>query len=440
MVISVAGGRFKTPLDIANMACTHWGVAPLVAFSDDSVQAQVCSELYDQLRTAEMRRNVWTFSIRRAFMRPISTPGGVSSLNSGLTGLLAPAAWSATATYLHGSLVTYAGQIFQAKASVAANLQPDINPVYWQEFFGTLAVNAWATGNGGYFAGELVYTQAGRTISAFVSLSTANTDTPGTQPAWLATQTYLIGNSATLGGVTYQSQIDFNLANTPVALWLVGTTYANLAQVIGSDNHLYTSTGAGNIGHNPVGNAGVNWTDNGVAAWGIQPNTQTDTMTGLNWLLLGSATVSALNIIYPANSGPQQQTATRNAFVLPNGFLREAPQDPKAGSSSFLGAPSGLAYNDWVFGDGLLISREVNPICLRFAADVQDVSTMDPMFCEMLASRIALEGNERVNQSAEKEGVIGQKYKTFGSEARMVNGIEQGASEPPEDDYLSCRV
>lgn len=508
VAISVAGGRFKTPLDIANAACTHWGVGQIASFAEDSVQANVCSERYDQLRAAELRRNVWGFSIKRAFLRPINTPGGVSSVmgvspgvqqnsNTAITGLLAAAVWDATKTYLHGSLVAYSGQIWQARQAVAVNVEPDINPVSWEQFFGTLAVNAWVAGgnannpqlwaagtsyavgqsamgtdlniytskangnvgnnpttdggvhwqlvgaaplSGGYFAGELVYTQSGRVINVYLSLSTGNVDIPGIVPAYSASQGYEIGDSVISAAVTYQSQIDFNLGNTPVALWLVGTTYAAAATVLGSDNHLYTSTGSGNVGHNPVGNAGVNWTDGGVAPWGLQPNTQDDSMTGLNWLQLGTATISAIDILYPAGSGPLDQTATRNVFLLPNGFMREAPQDPKAGSSSFLGAPSGLAYNDWVYGDGYLISREVEPICLRFAADVQDVSRMDSMFCELLAARIALEGNERVTQSSEKESVIGAKYKQFGGEARTVNGIEQGPTEPPEDDYLTTRI
>lgn len=499
--ISVAGGRFKTPLDIANAACTHWGVGQIASFTEDSVQAQVCQERYDQLRAAELRRAVWGFSIKRAFMRPLNTPTGVSSststtTTSGITGLLAAVAWGATKTYLHGSLVTYGGQVWQARTQVAANVQPDTNPTSWEQFFGTLAVSAWVVGGsatnpqlwatgttygvgqsvvgtdlniytsrtaanlannpvtdggvhwtlvgaapntGGYFAGELVYTQSGRTITVYCSLSTGNVDIPGTVPAYSATQSYETGDSVTSSSVTYQSQIDFNLGNTPVALWLVGTTYASAATVIGSDNHLYTSTGAGNVGHNPVGNLGVNWTDGGVAPWGIQPSTQDDNMTGLNWLKLGTATISAIEILYPANSGPLDQTSTRNVFLLPNGFLREAPQDPKAGSTNYLGAPGALPYNDWVYGDGYLVSTEVNPICLRFAADVQDVSKMDSMFCELLAARLALEGNERVTQSSEKESIIGAKYKQFGSEARTVNGIEQGPTEPPEDDYLTCR-
>jgi len=44
---------------------------------------------------------------------------------------------------------------------------------------------------------------------------------------------------------------------------------------------------------------------------------------------------------------------------------RVAPRDPKAGSSSFLGAPSGLEYTDWLYEGNLLISRDVARIMFR---------------------------------------------------------------------------
>ena len=460
MAISAPTARYTTPVDIANKACYHWGVQKLTTFADDSVQAVVAADLYENSRRAEMRRNVWTFGCKKAFLRPVNTPLGPANLggtlmnNSGLTGLLTPAAFDATKTYLPGSIVSYGGLIYQSLASTAANLEPDLNPASWQEFFGTLAVNQWVNGgnvnnpplwnsattyasgntvegsdaniynslsNGntnhnptsdggvhwqligpaqtgsGYFAGELVYLVNAGVITTYVSLTTGNNDQPGNVPSWSSTLQYVIGQTVT-----------------------------------GSDTMVYQSKTDFNVGFDPTTDAGVHWIS--------VPGTQTDQMTGNNWLKLGAATVRALNVLYPAGSGPLDQVATRNVYLLPNGFLRRAPQDPKAGSTSYLGAPSGLTYDDWVFDGPYLISREVEPIALRFVADVQSVVAFDPMFCELLALRIALDGNERVTQKAEKEQQIGAKYKTFGFEARAVNAIEQDAQEPPEDDYITARL
>lgn len=157
------------------------------------------------------------------------------------------------------------------------------------------------------------------------------------------------------------------------------------------------------------------------------------------WLSLGVAS-TALTILYPIGSGPKAQNTTKNVFRLPNGFLRRAPDDPKEGSTSWNGAPSGLAYDDWNLEGDYIVSREVDPIILRFVADVTTVPAMDPMFCEGLAARIALEVCEPLTQSTTKIQTIGAAYNRFMSEARIVNGIETGATEPPLDDYIACRV
>lgn len=158
-----------------------------------------------------------------------------------------------------------------------------------------------------------------------------------------------------------------------------------------------------------------------------------------NWLSLGAVS-SALTILYPIGSGPSSQNNTRNIFHLPGAWLREAPQDPKAGSTSPLGAPAGLQYQDWEYENGYIVSASVDTMIYRFTADVTKVTNFDPMFCEGLAARVAFEVCETLTQSAEKLNTIGSAYNRFMTEARQVNGIETGASEPPEDDYISCRA
>jgi hypothetical protein len=76
----------------------------------------------------------------------------------------------------------------------------------------------------------------------------------------------------------------------------------------------------------------------------------------------------------------------------------------------------------------------------RFVADLADPTKFDPMFVEGFAARIALEVCESLTQSTEKLQAITVKYNTFMVEARLVNGIETGATQPPEDDYVACRL
>ena len=123
-----------------------------------------------------------------------------------------------------------------------------------------------------------------------------------------------------------------------------------------------------------------------------------------------------------------------------SGFsLESGNEDPKAGSTSYLGAPSGLAYRDWEFEGNYIVSRDIGPIMLRFIADVVDVTTYDDMFCEGLACRLAEAVVQPLTQSSAKLQSIAAEYEKFMSEARIKNAIEVGAIEPAEDDYVTCR-
>ncbi len=437
---------FKVPLDIQNRALQHCGASRISSTSEVSKNQSETLFAYNLLRDSEMRRNVWTFATRRAVIRAIDTT----------TMLLVPGTWAITETYLVGSIVQWNGQWYSATRNVPVAQEPDLTgsgsdeQAYWTQYFGPRTVTQWtfnadqsspqpwasnvtyAAGalaigsdnyeynsvtngnlnhnpvgdggvhwtkqgqiatNGGYFAGELVYYPTGPAPEIYVSLNTGNSDIPTTVPLWDATAVYDIGDVVVYSSVTYQSTIDLNVNQTP--------------------------TGAGD--------------------WVAVPATQPDQRFGINWLKLGHATVRSLQFTYPIGSGPITQSATRNVYVLPYGFLREAPQDPKAGSTSYLGAPSGLSYDDWVFENGCIVTREVYPITLRFVADITDVALMDPMFCEGLAARVALEVCEPLTQSTSKLKNIGTAYDRFMGEARLVNGIEQGATESPEDDYITCR-
>lgn len=387
-MVSVAAGTFKTALDIANAACQHMGCARITSFDttvDDSVQADELGFRYDKVRQAELRRNVWRFSIRTALLRPVSATSA----------LVTPQAWDAAKTYVKGSVATFNGIVYQARRDVALNLEPDLNPTMWDQFYGSPMATLWdANAASGYSTGEMVYTQAGSaTPVLYISVSNANADNPDTVPAWDATVTYDKGETVTQASVVYQSTQDFNINNTP--------------------------TGAG--------------------AWVTVPVTQTDQYHGQNWVKLGTATLAAVDILYPLGVGPTEQSETLNIFMLPFGFMREAPQVPKAGSTGFLGAPSNETYRDWTYGDAYFVSRDTQPQRFRFAADVADVTRMDPMFCEMLGARLGVECNERVTQSSEKLQAMEQVYKKFGDEARAVNGIETGATEPALDDFIAVR-
>lgn len=381
MTVSVPGGDFNVPLDIANRACQHMGVRRITSFAQDDVAASEISFNYDKLRRSELRRAVWEFSTRKTVLRPVD----VTSFT------VIPAAYNPAKIYIQGALVSFGGEYYEARGNVGLALPPDANPDLWLSYFGSDHAKPWDSTTT-YYAGEVVYWPASAPTSVYKSITSANADTPGTVPAWDATVIYRVGDTVTFSAATWQSSADLNLNNTP-----------------------------------------------GVTGWISVPATQPVQMTGQNWLKLDS-TLASIRVIYPLGAGPQSQAATRNVFQLPHGWLREAMQDPKAGNFSFLGFPSNGVATDWTYEGNFLVSRWSTPIIYRFAADVVNVMEMDPMFCERLASRIALETCERITQSTEKLQTIGSAYKRFGDDAINVNAIVKGSEEAALDDWIACRI
>ncbi len=338
------------------------------------------------------------------------------------------AAWVIGTTYAAGNTINYNGIVYTSLVSSNTGNEPDTSPASWSAVPSAVAP-PYYNSTTSYAQGNWI-TYLGINYVSLVNANLANT--PSTSPSdWLpqAAPTF------------YVSLIDFNMNNNPSsapALWASGTTYATGNSVGGSNGLIYTSVGNGNIGHDPTLDiTGTYWTNTNV----LNPWTTLDNFGKANaqWLQLNVGLTDQI-IIYPLGAGPAYQSYSKNIYRLPANFLRKAPQDPKAGSTSFLGAPTGLMYNDWNMDGSYIVTREVYPIVLRFVADVTDVSKFDDMFCELLAARIALETVERLTQSTAKLGAISAMYKQFGTEARLVNGIETGSEESPEDEYVTCRI
>jgi hypothetical protein len=157
------------------------------------------------------------------------------------------------------------------------------------------------------------------------------------------------------------------------------------------------------------------------------------------WLEI-DGTLSTLQIMWPIGTGTLGDPTTYNVFVLPSGFLKRAPSDPKQGQQGWLGSYSGASPEDYVLEGPYLISSIEYPIMIRFVADVIDVPTMDAMFCEGLALRLALDSNEYIDQKPElKQSLLGD-YKLKMGEARAVNSIEIGPVTQVENRYVTVRA
>lgn len=523
--MSVSASVFKTAIDIANRAIQWCKTRRIEAFTDDSEQAAESGFAYDKVRQAELRRNVWTFAVRRATLYPINTiqqaetfdqeigydPGApdFDNFHQWPTLMLVPRLWSTGVVYGASSIVQDAtGHWWVSVRDFNVGNTPGQSTDTWDTYFGSKCVQPFdwkpypvkGEYRTAYFAGDLVYRANKQgSVQVFASMHNGNENDPLCPEVYTATRTYKVGSVVQdAQGWFWQSTISLNKGNQPGVYgpWSSVPTYAIGALVIGSDKvlyqalvsttnvnpanaanptdwlkigypgswpvynsdiiyglgdiiagndgKLYQSLQANNTGNQPVGSTynpnmpttnwwmGINLYNPWIACFGT-------TTAGHGWQALDCG-VENININYPVGTGPSCQETTRNVFLLPCGYLRTAPQEPKQGSVSFLGAPTGLMYQDWEFDGPYLISRTPYPIKFRFVADITVVDKMDTMFCEGLACRLAVAIAGRLSQSDADLTAVERAYSQFMGDARLINAIEQGATEPAEDDFLTCRI
>src|SRR6185437_125195 len=429
-------GPYQVPLDIANRALQHVGIRSITSFTENSKAAIEISKVYDKVRRAELERNRWTCSVRRATLYPVS----LTSM------LLVLPAWNASTNYAAGAVVSYTDSTgntrsWYSRTGQNLNQNPTTPGSPWAPFFGTLLVNQFIPQTTGvtpyaYNAGDTVYLpiQPGKN-TAYLSLFSNNQEVPNTPDQWTAyvnpfqNGQVIPGNLTASGqivgqynrgqivqgsdGYFYMSLIDINQNNDPTAgpfPWNQFSSYAETDQVAGIDGMVYQSLVNSNVGNPPTTDSGTNWEPMfKFVPWTPAFDAE---IASTMWLPLQGASLIAPNINYPIGSGPIEQSFNKNIFRLPENFLRRAPQAPEVGVS-VLGFPNGLPADDWEEEGNYLTSRFPMPIPLRYCADIVDVSQMAVMLCEGIAARIALEICEPLTQSTEKLKNIGAMYDKF---------------------------
>lgn len=435
--------EFNTPEDICSRAMQHLGARKVTSLANPTSRSETeCASCYDKLRRAELQRNTWVYSTRKTALRPISA-NMTNVIGNSLyipqsgpqTGsmLVTPATWSSSVTYTPGAVVTdptIPGLLWTSNEQDNLNNAPGAGAgQYWDDYFGPIVATPFNPTTT-YWAGELVYVQDPNTqgINVYRSLTNAN-------GVGITESVTFTTPSAGITQITQTSTLSPNGAGNPWVLseWNPLVTY-NKDQIVQYQFSLWKAATELNFGNVP--GTGAWWTYLGQVTQGSSQAL----MSGNTWLSIPCSKVQSIVMAYPVGAGPLQEQSTRNAYRLPAGFLRDAPQDPTAGRISYLGAPSGISYNDWVFEGKFLTTRECEPILFRFVANITKVVDMDAMFCEGLAARVAVETCETLTQSASKVQMCEGFYKQAMGEARIRNAIESGSDQPPEDDYILCRA
>lgn len=362
--------------------------------------------------------------------------------------------WSSLTTYTKGQGVLFTdGNVYASLINSNLNVPPP-NATAWAlvpvltllsqtipvtaaitTFPTTSPVLEWTQGST-YSQGNVVMWNGVEYLS-LVNNNTGNFPNASASTSWIAISNYTLS----------MSLINLNIGNNPAnapAAWSSVTSYSIGNTVYNtSDGLIYTSLVNSNL-NNPPATSPSDWSTAGV----LCPWTTVFVQGGGNdmWVQIGGASfptgvgLTTINITWPIGAGPLSQTWTKNIYQLPSGYLRKCSQDPKAGIFSHLGAPTNLIQKDWTITGKYIETRDTTPIVLRFVADMQDVSLMSALFCEMLAAQIGVEAIPTLTQSSEKLKVTESIYKEWEAKAVEVNAIEVGAEEQSLDDWVACRI
>jgi hypothetical protein len=450
---------YQIALDIVNRAVQHLdGVQRIYALDEVSPAAREIAFAYDKIRDAELQRNAWRFAIKKAVLRAINNT----------TVIWTPAAYAATTTYAAGAVVSYTPATLnvseyqanpvpylwyasQAIAGSASNSPPDVS-TSWHRYFGPVTCDPFVSDDDAPLAPTLGSTAAGTLAASTIYVAlTYITSTGETLPS---------DESNLAVAVNHELVVTSPIAQTDATAYHV---YAGL-----TSGELTLQTGAAAI------TIGTDWTEPSTGlVIGRRPpeNVTGDTLPGFfaqeitllgttvytslvsgnidappsgKWLAQGG-TVAPLDILYPLGSGPRTDTRTMNLYRLPAGFLRKAPTDPMDNLSTYLGAPSGRAEEDWVFEGDYLTTWDQGPLLVRFVASMVDVYAFDPIFCEAFAARIATEiagcpgvmDPDRVG-SGRRNATM--HYRDEISRAFRANSVIAGRNPKPLNPYITARL
>lgn len=118
-----------------------------------------------------------------------------------------------------------------------------------------------------------------------------------------------------------------------------------------------------------------------------------------------------------------------NQYSLPGDFLRLAPDNPTTNP----------ILPDALLEGRKIITSERAPLKIRYVSWDIDTATVDPLFAEALAARIAMEIVEELTQSSTKRDALESAYQFHIRKARQVNSIEGGPIAPEVDEWVYTR-
>ena len=127
------------------------------------------------------------------------------------------------------------------------------------------------------------------------------------------------------------------------------------------------------------------------------------------------------------------------AFQLPVDYLRLVQVN-----DTFLvpGADDYVTGNNSAYAieSGQILTDFSAPLKIRYVSDVTDTGLWDPLFDEVMATKLALEAVEQITDSNQKKQILAQEYKDVMRIAVQAGAIERPPESIPDDSWISRRL
>lgn len=117
-------------------------------------------------------------------------------------------------------------------------------------------------------------------------------------------------------------------------------------------------------------------------------------------------------------------------YSLPPDYIRKAPLDPTT-----------PPLPDDILTEGRkLLTSDSGPLHIRYVSSTLDEETVDPLFVEALAAKLAYEICQELTQSESKQAALADDYRFAVSQAKSLNSIQAGPREPEVDEWVYVRT
>src|SRR6185369_16954742 len=121
------------------------------------------------------------------------------------------------------------------------------------------------------------------------------------------------------------------------------------------------------------------------------------------------------------------------AYTLPPAYLGLIQ------AGEFYVRPMSKVQGPWTVEDGKLLTDLQAPLRVRYIQRVTDAAKFDPLFVEVLACKLALEGSKTLKQNEQKQSALRDEYKEALFEAARADSLEVPADEFPWGTWLESR-